>query len=198
MALPGNVSTVLVTGRYIDVTGAPVRGSVTFDLDTPLANSGASVIITETAYTVPLDGTGSFSAALPATDDPDNAPSGWVWRLTPNFDGAPAPFTFELPASLAPSVDISLLAPALPNPDPAYSYVLTSAIGAPSGVAPLNASATIAPVFFGDESITAAKIDSEAATAGFALLADGTGGAVWGNAGGGGGDALSPFLLMGA
>lgn len=195
MALPGNLTTVEVTGRYIDASGAAVRGSVTFTLDTPLLDAGASTYIIETEYTVALDATGSFAVNLPATNDVDVTPTGWTWTLTPNFDGAD-PITFALPTNLT-SVDITTLSPALPNPSATYSYVLVSAVGAPGGVAPLNGSGEIAASYIADESITAAKIDSEAATAGFALVADGTGGATWGNAGGGGG-GFDPFLLMGA
>lgn len=195
MALPGNLTTVEVTGRYIDASGAAVRGSVTFTLDTPLLDAGASTYIIETDYTVALDATGSFAVDLPATNDVDVTPTGWTWTLTPNFDGAD-PITFALPTNLT-TVDITTLSPALPNPSTTYSYVLTSAVGAPSGVAPLNSGGTIAPAYLGNESITAAKIDSGAATNGQAIVADGTGGATWGSAGGGG-DAFSAFLLMGA
>lgn len=198
MALPANLTTVEVTGRYVDASGAAVRGSVTFTLDTPLLDAGASTVIIETEYTVALDSTGSFAVDLPATDDPDVDPNGWTWKLTPNFTGADS-LTFSLPASLAPSVDVTVLSPALPTPSPTYSYVLTSAIGAPSGVAPLNVSGTIAPAYLGDESITVAKIDSDVATAGQAIVADGTGGATWGAGSGGGGVGLQDvFLLMGA
>lgn len=196
MPLPGNLTTVTVTGKYLDASGAPVRGSVTFSLDTPLLNAGASTVIIETDYTVALDAQGAFSVALPATNDPDVSPTGWTWTMTPNFDGAD-PLTFSLPTNLGPVIDITVLAPALPNPSQTYSYVLTSAVGSPSGVAPLNASGTIAASFIGDATITAAKVSSGAATNGQALLADGSGGATWGSAGGGGG-GFDPFLLMGA
>jgi hypothetical protein len=195
MPLPGNLTTVTVTGKYLDASGSPVRGSVTFTLDTPLLNAGASTYIIETEYTVALDAQGAFSVALPATNDVDVTPTGWTWTLTPNFDGAD-PLTFALPTNLGPSVDITVLAPALPNPSTTYSYVLTSAVGAPSGVAPLNSGGTIAASYIGAASITAAKVSSESQVAGKALLANGTGGATWGDAGGGGG--LDPFLLMGA
>lgn len=196
MPLPGNLTTVTVTGKYLDASGAPVRGSVTFSLDTPLLDAGASTYIIETDYTVALDSQGAFAVALPATNDPDVTPTGWTWTLTPNFDGAD-PLTFALPTNLGPSIDLTVLAPALPNPSQTYSYVLTSAVGSPSGVAPLNASGTIAASYIGAASITAAKVSSGAATNGQALLADGSGGATWGNASGGGG-SLDPFLLMGA
>lgn len=195
MPLPGNLTTVTVTGKYLDASGAPVRGSVTFTLDTPLLNAGASTYIIETEYTVALDAQGAFSVALPATNDVDVTPTGWTWTLTPNFDGAD-PITFALPTNLT-TVDITTLSPALPNPSATYSYVLTSAVGAPSGVASLNSSGTIPAAQIGAASITAAKISSGAATNGQALLADGSGGATWGAASGGGG-SLDPFLLMGA
>lgn len=195
MALPANLTTVEVTGRYIDATGSAVRGSVTFTLDTPLLDAGASTIIIETDYTVALDATGSFAVDLPATNDPDVDPNGWTWTLTPNFDGAD-PLTFSLPTNLGPSVDVTVLAPALPNPDPVYSYVLTSAIGAPSGVAPLNSSGKLSVTYLEDDSITVEKLSSGSEVAGKAIVSDGSGGATWGNAGGGGG--FDPFLLMGA
>lgn len=197
MPLPGNLTTVTVTGKYLDASGAPVRGSVTFTLDTMLLDAGASTVIIETDYTVALDAQGAFSVALPATNDPDVSPTGWTWTLTPNFDGAD-PLTFSLPTNLGPVIDITVLAPALPNPSTTYSYVLTSAVGSPSGVAPLNASGTLAASYIGTKSVAASKIDSTGQVAGKAIISDGSNGATWGDAGGGGGDAFSAFLLMGA
>jgi hypothetical protein len=195
MALPSNLTTVEVTGRYIDQTGAPVRGSVTFSTDQFLLNAGESVVLVESPVTVALDATGSFAVSLATTDDADVDPTGWTWTLTPNFDGA-FPLTFALPGNLGPTVDLTVLAPALPNPDPVYSYVLTSAIGAPTGVAPLDANGLVPLANLGG--ITATQIDSETATNGFVLTADGSGGAQFAAATGGGGDSISPLLLMGA
>ena len=194
MALPVNMSTVTLTGRYLDASGAPVRGSVTFTLALTLANASAATFIIPTAYTTVLDATGSFSVALPATNDPDVAPSGWTWEVAENFDDGRT-FLISLPANLAPTVDLSTLAPALPSPAPTYSYVLTSAIGVATGVAPLDSNALVPLVHI--DGITAAKIDSGAATNGFVLTADGTGGAAF-VASTGGGESISPFMLMGA
>ncbi len=194
MALPTNLTTVEVTGRYIDHNGSPVRGSVTFDTDYYVLDSGQNVVVIEAPITVNLDATGSFAVDLIATDDPDMTPTGWTWKLTPNFTGA-FPLEFALPASLAPTTDITVLSPALPNPDPVYSYVLVSAINAPNGVAGLTASATINPALL--SGVPASAITSGSATNGFILTANGTGGASF-VAGGGGGDSFSGFLLMGA
>lgn len=194
MALPANVTTITVTGQYLDGTGAAVRGSVTFTLDTPLLDAGDAVIIAPTDYTVPLDATGSFSVSLPATNDPDLDPSGFTWEVRENFDGGRT-YSIELPENLAPAVDLSILAPALATPDPVYTYVLLSALGAPSGVASLNSSGIVPAAQIGE--ITAAQIDSEAATATYVLTANGSGGVSWA-APPGGGDDLSPLLLGGA
>lgn len=196
MALPTNLTTVEVTGRYIDHNGSPVRGSVTFDTDYYVLDSGESVVVIEAPITVNLDATGSFAVDLIATDDTDMTPTGWTWTLTPNFTGA-FPLEFALPASLAPTTDITVLSPALPNPDPVYSYVLVSAINAPNGVAGLTASATINPALL--SGIPASAITSGSATNGFVLTADGTGGAAF-TAGGGGaaGDFSNVFMMMGA
>lgn len=196
MPLPANLTTVTVTGRYVDASGAAVRGSVTFTLDTPLLDAGASTVIIETQYTVALDATGAFSVALPATNDPDVTPTGWTWTMTPNFDGAD-PIMFALPTNLT-TVDITTLAPALPNPSATYSYVLVSAVGAPSGVAPLNASGKLPVSYLADDSITADKLSSAGQVAGKALVTDGSGGVVYGDGGGGGGGWARVFMMMGA
>lgn len=193
MALPASVTTITVTGQYLDATGAAVRGSVTFTLDQSLLVAGASAFITATDYTVPLDATGSFSVALPATNDPDVAPSGFTWEVRENFDGGRT-YPISLPTNLAPAVDLSTLAPALPAPITTFSYVLLSAVGAPTGVASLNSSGVVPASQIGE--ITAADIDSGAATAGFVLTADGSGNAAFIQPPGGG-DELSPLLLAG-
>ena len=196
MALPTNLTTVEVTGRYVDHNGSPVRGSVTFDTDYYVLDAGESVVVIEAPITVNLDATGSFAVDLIATDDTDMTPTGWTWNLAPNFTGA-FPLSFALPASLAPTTDITVLSPALPNPDPVYSYVLVSAINAPNGVAGLTASATINPALL--SGIPASAISSASATNGFTLTADGSGGAAFTAGGGGGaGDLSNVFLLMGA
>lgn len=193
MALPASVTTITVTGQYVDATGAAIRGSVTFTLDQSLLVAGASAFIAATDYTVPLDANGSFSVDLPATNDPDVAPSGFTWEVRENFDGGRT-YDISLPTNLAPAVDLSTLAPALPSPITTYSYVLLSAVGAPTGVASLNANGVVPASQIGE--ITAADIDSGAAAAGTVLTADGSGGAAFA-APPGGGDDLSPLLLGG-
>lgn len=197
MALPTNLTTVEVSGRYVDHNGSPVRGSVTFDTDYYVLDAGENVVVIEAPITVNLDATGSFAVDLIATDDPDMTPTGWTWKLTPNFSGA-FPLEFALPASLAPSTDITVLSPALPNPDPVYSYVLVSAVNAPNGVAGLNSSGFISNAQL--SGIPASALSSGSATNGFFLTADGLGGASFtsGSAAVSGGGFPTVFMLMGA
>lgn len=196
MALPTNLTIVEVTGRFIDHNGSPVRGSVTFDTDYYVLDAGESVVVIEAPITVNLDATGAFAVDLIATDDPDMTPTGWTWTMTPNFTGA-FDLEFALPASLAPSTDITVLSPALPNPDPVYSYILVSARGAPDGVAALDGSGFVELDQL--SGIPASALSSGAATNGFVLTADGSGGASFTAGGGAGGGGLPDvFMLMGA
>lgn len=196
MALPTNLTTVEVSGRFIDHNGSPVRGSVTFDTDQVVLDAGESVVVIEAPITVNLDATGAFAVDLIATDDPDMSPTGWTWTMTPNFEGA-FNLEFALPASLAPSTDITVLSPALPNPDPVYSYILVSARGAPNGVAALDSSGFVELDQL--SGIPASALSSGSATNGFVLTADGSGNASF-VAGGGGaaGDFSNVFMMMGA
>jgi hypothetical protein len=84
----------------------------------------------------------------------------------------------------------------LPNPDPVYSYILVSAIGAPSGVVPLYTN-TLIPLQYID-GITSSKIDSGSATNGFVLTADGAGSASFVSGGGAAAGLPDIFMLMGA
>lgn len=196
MALPANLSTVTVTGRYIDATGAGVRGSVTFTLNTTLIDAAASTFIVPTEYTVPLDSLGQFSVSLPATNDTDVSPTGWVWGITENFDNGRS-FSVALPTSYT-TVDLSTLAPALPSPSATYSYVLTSAVGAPSGVAPLNSSSKVPTANIPTLDATT-FLTSGAAVNGTVLTANGSGGVTFATSSAAANVDYSPsFLLMGA
>ena len=62
----------------------------------------------------------------------------------------------------------------------------------------LNGTGVVTTAMIADESVTAAKIDSETATIGQTLVADGSGGAQWGAAASEGGGYPDIFLLMGA
>src|SRR5690606_4427259 len=67
------------------------------------------VTILPKPVTVDLDG-GEFVTTLIATDDPDNNPQGWNYRVSFNFQGAQAdPFNIEVPEG--ETVDLTTVAP---------------------------------------------------------------------------------------
>lgn len=113
MALPTNVGSGTVTGRLIDGAGAAIEGNVTF---TPspayLVNTTAvpsPVTIIPKPVTVQL-ADGAFTTTLTATDDPDNNPSGWTYRVDFALTGAKrASFSIEVPEG--GTVDLSTVAP---------------------------------------------------------------------------------------
>jgi hypothetical protein len=106
MALPINVTTVTVTGQYIDFTGTPIAGQVKFTNPQFLVNSAADRLIVPTTITATLDNTGAFSVTIPITNDADLSPLNFTYTYEESFPGG-ATFTIALPASLGGTVDIS-------------------------------------------------------------------------------------------
>ncbi len=100
MPLPLNITMVTVEGTYVDMSGAPLSGTVTFVASVSrLRNPDGDVVVTDFPFTVILDGTGSFSVQLPATDDPDWVPSPWSYKVTENLNDHRDSFFMEVPAS---------------------------------------------------------------------------------------------------
>lgn len=123
MPLPGNLSTVTVTGKYVDFQGNAIRGQVRFTLPTdPLVDSAADVIVVPTTVTANLDENGSFTVTLPATDDADVYPNGVQYIVSEAFTGGRT-YSLALPA-LPATVDLSTVAPT-PTLSPAF-VALTS------------------------------------------------------------------------
>lgn len=176
MALPGNLTTITVTGQYIDVQGNAIAGQVLFTAQTILVSASANQFIMPRTITVDLDGNGEFSTTIPTTNDPDVFPNGWTYKVEEAFSGGRT-YYVELPANLAPTVDLTTLAPALSSPETVYSYVLLDSVGAPTGVASLDSSGFVPLTQL--SGITAAKISSGAATVGYVLTANGSGGVSW-------------------
>ncbi|MFE9865860.1 glycosyl hydrolase family 28-related protein [Streptomyces sp. NPDC005506] len=131
MALPANISTVTVFGRYIDFTGSPMQGTVTF---TPsqkyVTDPSADVLIFSAPLVANLDDTGAFSIEIPATDDPDVIPDGFTWAVTEAFNrkAGRTPFSISVPMDTPdPGIDLVTVAPVLPADN--VSYIVTSIDG---------------------------------------------------------------------
>jgi hypothetical protein len=167
MALPTNVSYGTVVGRFLLAYGdtidsgpepdaTPAAGSVFFTASPILLKnasaSPAPVTILPATVEVPLDedgylrafeGTAGAGVRLVATDDPDNNPVGWTWRVDfrlTDASGTPVTlpsFSFALPSNT--TVDLTV---ATPVPDANGTFYLvgpTGATGATGPAGPANA-----------------------------------------------------------
>jgi hypothetical protein len=124
VALPGNLTTVTLTGTYLDLQGNPIRGQVRFTPRTATLDSAADVILIPSAITVSLDETGSFLVVLPATDDADLIPTGFTYKVEETFTGGRT-FDIQLPSS-GVSVNLADLTPAVASDGSGAIYVAQS------------------------------------------------------------------------
>src|SRR5215216_5968716 len=112
MALPGNVSTGTVTGKFLKPDGTPMVGKVRFTPSpTALLDAAASAIIMAATIEAALDGAGALTVVLPATDDLDLNPQGWTYRVEFYFGPLTrfAPYSITVPAGT--TRDLSAITP---------------------------------------------------------------------------------------
>lgn len=110
MALPLNLSTITVTGKYVNFLGTPIAGQVKFITSVMLINADADTHIVPTSVTATLDANGEFSVVLPISDDPDIDPALFTYTVEEAFSGGRT-YLVTLLGSLTPSVDITDLRP---------------------------------------------------------------------------------------
>lgn len=121
MALSPDLTTITLTGTYLDVTGEPISGSVRFTPQSIIKDTDQNQIIINNGVTATLDGSGSFSVILPITDDTDVAPIPFAYRVEELFSGG-RDFFITLPTDTPDPQDIADLAPAVSSSE-AASYV---------------------------------------------------------------------------
>lgn len=115
MALPGNLTVITLTGTYVTAVGTPCSGTVTFNLDTVIADATGSVILYPSATVVTLDLDGHFSVELPATNDTHLYPEPFTYRVLEKLNaGQQRTYSISLLSSMAPTVDLSTLTPSQP------------------------------------------------------------------------------------
>ena len=85
-----------LTGRFVYADGTPMRGTVAFAPSVAITD-GVEVRL-PAPREVALAAHGEFTVVLPATDDPDYTPHGWLWTATERLPGGRATFAFELTA----------------------------------------------------------------------------------------------------
>jgi hypothetical protein len=130
---------VLLTGTYLDGSGTPACGTVTFVPSVPLTDPADFEIVLQVPVTVMVNSAGQFSVSLYATDNADLQPAGWTWQVTENFAGLlTATWSFFLPRADGSVQDISSLAP-VAEAVPAVAYLPESG-GTMSGTLTLDGS----------------------------------------------------------
>lgn len=127
MPLPTNFNTKTVVGKYVDLTGAHVQGTIKFVATSYLYSLAEDTTIVPAPIVVALTA-GEFSVAIPITDDPDITGSPFVYTVTEEFVGLTGRvYLIELPGSSPNPTQLQDLAPASP-PTPGQAY-LTQAQG---------------------------------------------------------------------
>lgn len=117
MAFAANWNLVPVTARFIEISGKPAVGSITFrPVPTRMIDAKDLTTVLQTDYEVYLDDDGKLKINLPATDDNDITPIDFTYQVTENFEGGQTYF-IEVPLIYADmGVDISLLSQVTANP----------------------------------------------------------------------------------
>lgn len=100
MPVPESVTTRVVKGTFIDATGAPMRGTVSFRLDQPLIATVVSWGVTPTVMIKTLDAGGSFEIELMVSTDIDLFPTGFRYIVQERFQqGYIRTYGIDLPSS---------------------------------------------------------------------------------------------------
>lgn len=151
MPLPVNLTTITVTGTYLDLTGDPIAGQVKFTPRAVLKNTTSNVILINSTITVTLDANGSFSQALVATNDTDAAPIDFTYRVEEAFVGGRT-FDMLLPAAtVGGTIDLADVAPAIANDGSGTIYIDQATYDAlEARVVVVEGLATTADALFGD------------------------------------------------
>ena len=126
MAIPANLSTIIVTGTYIDIAGNPIAGQVKFTPRAVIKDTTLNYILINSTITVTLDSNGSFSKSLIVSDDPDASPVGFTYYVEEAFVGGRS-YDMLLPAGTAGgTLDLADVSPAVANSGSAALYVTSA------------------------------------------------------------------------
>ena len=121
MALAPSLTTVSITGNYVDYEGNPIQGQVRFTLGDVLRNGTDDQMVAPSSVVVALSA-GAFSVILPATNDPDIVPTTFLYTVEESFPGGRS-YTISVPFDTIGSLDLADI-----SPTPTISESFTSAI----------------------------------------------------------------------
>ncbi len=151
MPLPVNLTTITVTGTYLDIAGNPIAGQVKFTPRAVLKNVTSNIILINSTITATLNSSGAFSQVLVATDDTDAAPSNFTYEVEEAFIGGRT-YDILLPSSTpGGTIDLADVAPAVADDGSGSLYISTEDYDAlEARVTAVEALATAADTLFGD------------------------------------------------
>jgi hypothetical protein len=110
MALGANLTTVQITGTYVDYEGTAIAGQIRFSISEVLRNGTDDQMVAPSVVVVPLV-SGAFSVTLPATNDPDVVPNPFTYDVEESFAGGRS-YTISIPYTTAGSLDLADISPA--------------------------------------------------------------------------------------
>lgn len=122
MSLGPALTTVVVTGNYVDYEGTPIEGQIRFSSSTVLQNGTDDQMVAPTTVVVPLVN-GSFSVTLPATNDPDILPNPFVYSVEESFPSGRS-YTITLPYTATGALDLADISPN-PTLDEEYTALVS-------------------------------------------------------------------------
>ena len=109
MALATSLTTVTITGNYVNFEGTAIQGQVRFTLGDVLRNGTDDQMVAPSSIVVPLSA-GAFSVTLPATNDPDIVPNPFTYTVEESFPGGRT-YTISVPYTTVGSLDLADLSP---------------------------------------------------------------------------------------
>lgn len=118
MSYPAGWDLVNVTGTYIGKNGVPCVGSVTFSSPQLVLRSGTIVPAADIVFTLV---NGAFTGQIPATDDPNASPTGWVYTVTENVPGGRQGYQIVAP-NASPGIDLSTVVPVTMPMPPTFGF----------------------------------------------------------------------------
>jgi hypothetical protein len=121
MALGPNLTTVTLTGSYVDFEGTPIEGQIRFSIAEVLRNGTDDQMVAPSSVVVPLTN-GSFSVSLPATNDPDVIPNPFVYTVEESFPNGRS-YEISIPYTTSGSLDLADI-----SPDPVLSETFVQAV----------------------------------------------------------------------
>ena len=110
MALGANLTTVTITGTYVDYEGTAIAGQIRFSTSEVLRNGTDDQMVAPSVVVVPLV-SGAFSVTLPATNDPDVVPNPFLYDVEESFAGGRS-YTISIPYTTVGSLDLADISPA--------------------------------------------------------------------------------------